>query len=70
MVAPSCVAPVGKHDGRYSGNAVLVGFDAGKVHASLSTTRAPTVVLRGGLRAGTFSGRDLLGRAVKGSFRC
>src|SRR5262249_56754674 len=60
----------GKHDGRYTGNAVLLGFDAGKVHASLSSTKSPAVVLRGGLRAGTFSGRDLLGRPVRGSFRC
>jgi hypothetical protein len=60
----------GKRDGRYTGNAVVLGFDAGKVHASLSTSKAPTVVLRGGLRAGSFSGRDLLGRPVRGSFRC
>ena len=59
----------GKRDGRYAGKAVLLGFDAGRVHAAMSTTNAGTVVLRG-LHRGTFSGRDLLGRELKGSFRC
>jgi hypothetical protein len=60
----------GKRDGRYTGNAVLLGFDAGKVHASLSTTGAATVVLRSSLHGGSFSGHDLLGRPLRGSFRC
>ncbi|HEY1368703.1 MAG TPA: hypothetical protein VGF23_16390 [Gaiellaceae bacterium] len=60
----------GQHDGRYTGKAVLFGFDSGKVHASLSTTRPATVVLHGGLHRGSFAGRDLLGRPLRGSFRC
>jgi hypothetical protein len=58
----------GRKDGTFTGNRVTLSFNAGAVRASLS--RDAKVVVRGGLRAGTFSGRDLLGRKLAGSFAC
>jgi hypothetical protein len=56
--------------GAYTGKQVTVSFNVGARRFSLSPSAGTKVVLAAGLRSGTFSGRDLSGRAVKGSFTC
>ncbi|HEY1366769.1 MAG TPA: hypothetical protein VGF23_06640 [Gaiellaceae bacterium] len=61
--------------GAHRGGSVLVGFSQGPFAVSLAaqggTARTDTtVVLAPDLRSGSFSGEDLSGRRVTGSFTC
>jgi hypothetical protein len=56
--------------GSYTGKQVTLSFNVGARRFSLSPSAGTKVVLAAGLRAGTFSGKDLSGLAVKGSFTC
>jgi hypothetical protein len=61
--------------GAHRGGSVLVGFSQGPFAVALAaqggTARADTqVVLAPDLRSGSFSGEDLFGRRVTGSFTC
>ena len=56
--------------GTYTGKQVTLSFTAGAQHIALATRAATRVVLRAGLRSGTFAGSDLLGKTVSGSFSC
>ena len=55
--------------GTYVGKKVTLTFNAGGKSASLSTGAAK-VVVKAGLRGGSFSSEDLSGRPVSGSFSC
>jgi hypothetical protein len=64
-----------KRPGMHRGGSVLVGFSEGVSAVTLAapggTARPDTqVVLAPDLRSGTFSGEDLQGRRVTGSFTC
>jgi hypothetical protein len=56
--------------GTYTGTQVTASLHVGARRVTLSTTGQSKVVLKPGLRSGTFSGLDLDGRQVKGSFSC
>jgi hypothetical protein len=56
--------------GTYAGRQVTVSFSTGKRRVSLRTDSAARVVLHAGLHSGTFSGADLSGKKVTGSFSC
>jgi hypothetical protein len=56
--------------GTYAGRQATLSFSTGATRASLSPTTAAQIVLKPGLHSGTFSGKDLSGRPVKGSFTC
>jgi hypothetical protein len=56
--------------GTYTGKQVTLSFSSGGKRASLSPSVGARLVLKPGLRGGSFSGRDLSGRPVKGSFTC
>jgi len=65
----------GKRPGAHRGGTVLVGFSKGAFAVGLAapggTARPDTqVVLAPDLRSGRFSGEDLSGRRVTGSFTC
>ena len=49
---------------------VTLSFNVGRQRHSLVSKRGAKVVLRRGLRSGTFAGKDLLGKPVTGSFTC
>ena len=55
--------------GTYLGKKVTLSFNAGGQRQSLSTSAAK-VVVKSGLRGGSFSGKDFSGRAVTGTFSC
>jgi hypothetical protein len=56
--------------GTYTGRQVTLSFTAGTRRIALTPRPATRVVLRAGLRSGTFAGSDLLGETVTGSFSC
>jgi len=56
--------------GSYTGKQVTVSFNAGARRFSLSPSAGTKVFLAAGLHSGAFSGKDLSGRTVKGSFTC
>jgi hypothetical protein len=56
--------------GTYTGKQVTLSFSSGGKRASLSPTAGAKIVLKPGLHSGSFSGKDLSGRPVKGSFTC
>jgi hypothetical protein len=56
--------------GIYTGTQVTVSFNVGSQRHSLVSSAGSKVVLGAGLHSGTFAGRDLLGKAVTGSFTC
>jgi hypothetical protein len=60
---------LGNHAGTYRNGAAVVSFHTAKHRFSISPSTS-TVVLAPGLGAGTFSGLDLLGRSVRGTFTC
>jgi hypothetical protein len=60
---------LGNHAGTYRNGAATVSFHTAKHRFSVSPSTS-TVVLAPGLDSGTFSGVDLLGRSVRGTFTC
>jgi hypothetical protein len=59
----------GNHPGTYRTATTTVSFHTANRRFSVALD-TPTVVLAAGLGAGAFSGRDLLGRSVRGTFTC
>jgi hypothetical protein len=58
------------HAGIYTGKQVTLSFNRGPSRVSLSPGAGAKVVLKPGLRSGSFTGKDLGGRPVHGSFSC
>jgi hypothetical protein len=56
--------------GTYTGTQVTLSFNVGKQRHSLVSSAGAKVVLGPGVRSGTFAGKDLLGKAITGSFTC
>jgi hypothetical protein len=56
--------------GTYSGKQAAVSFASGATRVSLAPTASSRVVLGSRLRSGSFTGRDILGRPLSGSFHC
>jgi hypothetical protein len=54
----------------HTGTQVTVSMNVGPRRVSLSPSAGAKVILRAGLHSGTFSGKDLSGRTVEGSFSC
>jgi hypothetical protein len=56
--------------GTYTGTQVTLSFSVGGRRHSLVSGASAKVVLGPGLHSGSFTGKDLLGKAVTGSFTC
>lgn len=61
--------PVAKA-GTYTGAQVTLSFNVGGRHHSLVPGAGAKLVLGPGLHSGSFTGKDLLGKAITGSFTC